>query len=126
MADSIQLEVKNAERVQRALADMVKAASDLTDVNSDVGNLLLPDIKAHTRRLTGTLAASWEATAEPMRANFTNPQKYAVVQEFGGVEIEPTNAVAKAYEENQDAIAERYGSGLAKRGKRAGFDVKGG
>lgn len=125
MPDSMQLEVKNASEVQRALDAMAKAASDLSDVNADVGNLLLPDIRARTRRLSGALAASWETTAEPMRANFTNPQKYAVVQEFGGVQIEPTNAVARAYEDNQDAIAERYGSGLAKRGKRAGFDVKG-
>ena len=121
----MQLEVKNAKEVQRALDKFAHAADDLKDVNADVGTLLLGDIKANTRRRTGELAASWETSAEPMQAEFSNPQSYAVVQEFGGVQIEPTNAVASAYEANQNGIAEAYGSGLAKRAERIGFDTKG-
>lgn len=122
----MQLEVKNASEVTRALASFARSAEDMGDVNSDVGSLLLPDIRAHTRRATGALAASWESTAEPLQAAFSNPQKYAVVQEFGGVEIEPTNAVAQAYEGNKDGIAGAYSAGLDKRAKRTGFDTKGG
>jgi hypothetical protein len=122
----MQLEVKNAAEVTRALDAFAKSATDLTDVNADVGNLLLPDIQRHTRRATGALAASWESTAEPLQAAFSNPQKYAVVQEFGGVEIEPTNAVAQAFKGNEDGVSSAYGSGLAKRAERIGFDTKGG
>lgn len=118
------LEVKNASEVTHALASFAKSADDLTDVNADVGNLLLPDIRSHTRRATGALAASWESTAEPLQAAFSNPQKYAVVQEFGGVEIEPTNAVATAFKENESGVSEAYSSGLDKRAKRAGFRTK--
>jgi hypothetical protein len=126
VADGMQLEVKNAKEVQRAIDKFAQSADDLKDINADVGNLLLGDIKSNTRRNTGELAASWEVSAEPMQAQFSNPQSYAVVQEFGGVQIEPTNAVASAYEANQDGIAEAYGSGLAGKAKRIGFDTKGG
>ena len=126
MSGSMQLEVKNAAEVQRAFAAFAKAADDMSDTNAEVGNLLLPDIRSHTRKRTGELAASWEATAEPLTAAFSNPQSYAVVQEFGGIEVEPTNAVAQAFRGNADGVTSAYGSGLAKRAERIGFDTKAG
>lgn len=124
--DDMRLEVHNEREVLRALDRVAKEAQDLSDVNDQVGNLLLPDIRRNTRRKTGLLAESWEASGEPAQAAFSNPQKYAVVQEFGGSQIEPTNAVARAFEENKDAVIDQYGAGIAKRAERTGFRTKGG
>lgn len=118
-----QLKVEGQDEVLRAFNKFSDSADDLKDVNAQVGQALIGDIRSNTRVRSGTLKSSWETTAEPMTAQFANPQKYAVVQEMGGVQVEPTHAVGRAYEANQDAITGAYADGLTKRAKRANIDT---
>ena len=117
--DKSRLEVEGEAEVLAAFNQFSDSVDDLTDVNSKVGQSLLGPIRTNTRRATGQLAQSWEATGEPLAAQFSNVEKYAVVQEFGGSQIEPTLAVSRAFEDNQDAVIGTYSDGIKDRAKRA-------
>jgi hypothetical protein len=94
--------------------------SDLTDENADLGQKIVQDVRKHTRKASGVLSASWIGGGDPERITFENPQQYAAVQEFGSERrnIEPTNAVKLAFDENTEVITDGYADATRKRARR--------
>jgi hypothetical protein len=113
-------EVKGKREVVQAFSRLSSDMEDLTDENTDLAGKIVGDVKRNTRKRTGTLADSWIASGDPSHILFSNPQKYAPVQEFGSDRrsIDPTNAVKKAFEDNTNAITDGYADGTRKRAKR--------
>lgn len=115
-----QLTVTGKREVIRAFSQLSDDMSDLTDENTDLGQKLVQDVRQNTRRASGVLAASWIGGGDPTRITFSNPQQYAAVQEFGSERrnIEPTNAVKLAFDQNQEVITDGYADATRKRAKR--------
>jgi len=114
-----QLEVTGKAEVVRAFDKLSGEMENLEDVNAEVGQRLIGDIRNATRRKTGALRDAWIADGTATAAMFSNPQDYAVVQEMGGKQIAATHAVKQAYEGNADAITKAYADGTKRRAKRA-------
>ncbi len=113
------LEVKGKAEVVRAFDKLSDEMENLSDVNAEVGERLIGDVRSKTRNRTGALRDAWVADGTAIAAQFSNPQSYAVVQEMGGKKIAATHAVKQAYEGNADAITKTYGDGVKRRAKRA-------
>lgn len=113
------LEVKGKAEVVRAFDKLSSEMENLSDVNAEVGERLIGDVRNRTRRRTGALQDAWIADGTATAAQFSNPQSYAVVQEMGGKQIAATYAVKQAYEDNADAITKAYADGTKRRAKRA-------
>jgi hypothetical protein len=120
------LKVEGVPEVTRAFDKVSHDIADMTEVHRSEAEMLLSEVAARTRRQTGNLAASWEASGEPELAQFLNPQAYAGVQEFGwsARNIEPTLAVQGAFEANESETERLYGDAIADIGKRADFQVR--
>jgi hypothetical protein len=111
--------VEGEREVLRAFDKLSDSLDNLSDANAEVAEKLIGDVRKNTRRKTGTLASAWIGSGEATAAQFSNPTSYAVIQEFGGRSIEPTNAVARAFEGNKDAIQGTYSDAIERRAKRA-------
>jgi len=99
---------------------------DLSQAHQAEANMLLPDIKSATRKRSGELAASWQGNGIPTKAEFINSVVYAGVQEYGWSQhnIEPTNAIMRAFEGNSQRTEEVYASAIGDIARRAGFDTQ--
>lgn len=115
------VEVKGKDDVIRAFNHLASDAEDMRDANAAVGTKIKGDVQRRTRHKTGTLADSWIASPETNRVTFSNPVKYAGVQEFGSDirSIAPTLAVRGAFEDNADAITDEYANAIRAKAKRA-------
>lgn len=120
------VKVEGQREVIRAFDGLAKDMSDLTDENKELAGRLVQSVRKNTRRKSGKLADSWIPDADPQRILFHNPQAYAPVQEFGSERrsIEPTHAVAKAFEDNKDVITDGYADATRKRAKRRNIRVE--
>jgi hypothetical protein len=120
------LKVEGIPEVTRAFDRVSSGVADMTDTHRAEAEMLLPEVSARTRHDTGNLAAAWEPTGEPDRANFLNAMEYAGVQEFGwsGHNIEPTLAVQNAFDSNESQTEKLYGDAIAKLGDKAGFEIR--
>lgn len=125
MGSKPKVTVEGEREVLRAFDKLSDGLDDMSDVNADVSQKLIGDVRQNTRRKSGDLAGAWIAEGEAKQASFSNPQSYAVIQEFGGNGIEPTNAVRRAFEDNQDAVIGSYDDGVRDRAKRANIDTTG-
>jgi hypothetical protein len=117
LTDTSGLELLGEEEVKRALEKVRtfnKAAAESGAVNA-----LLPAVRANTRRQFGALQAGWQAGT----SEFINTVPYAVVQEFGGVYIDPTNAILHAWESNSEAIINAFNTEIDSAASQAGFDT---
>lgn len=97
-----------------AVADFDVAAAEGGAVNA-----LLPSVKAGTRRRYGILAAAWIE----QQSAFVNSMPYAVVQEFGSIYVEPTNAIQQSWDSGQDAVINAFIKEIDSAAAQAGFDT---
>lgn len=95
------------------------AAFDVGAAETAAVNAMVPAVSAKTRKNTGALAAGWSAS----NGAFVNTVSYAVVQEFGGVYIEPTNAVQQTWDQSQDAALSAFEKEIDSAAAQAGFDT---
>lgn len=68
------------------------------------GDALLPFIRAGSRVFTGAMVGSFMMEGEYI----VNEQEYAVIQEYGSIFVEPTNAIARAAEMHDDILLSGY------------------
>jgi hypothetical protein len=111
------IDVTGEEEVNRALEKVRKF--DIAAARSRAINALLPTVASNTRRETGAMAAQW---VEQNQA-FVNTASYSVVQEFGGMWIEPTYAVFSAWDANHEAIINAFNTEIDSAADQAGFDT---
>lgn len=111
------LELLGEEEVKRAL-EKVRQFNVLA-AESGAINALLPAVKAGTRRQFGLLQAGWQASA----SSFINTVPYAVVQEFGGIYVDATNAILHAWDSNSEAIINAFNTEIDSAASQAGFDT---
>ena len=95
-------EVQGAREVQDAFETV--ANFDLEQAGTNAALAVLPDVRRFTRINSGYLRSSWDAES----SNFINDAGYAVYQEFGTVEIDPTHAVYDAWEMNEEKVKEAF------------------
>lgn len=114
------VKVEGKREVAQAFSRLSSDMDDLTDDNEAIAERLLQDVRRRTRKRTETLAQSWIAGGDASHIKFSNPQKYAPVQEFGSERrnIDPTNAVKFAFEDNASVITDGYADATRKRAKR--------
>jgi hypothetical protein len=107
------------------LQKVADGVADLSETHRAEADMLLPDVTQATRRASGNLAAGWQTDGIATEARFSNDVVYAGVQEFGWSEhnIEPTNAIARAFEQNSEKTETLYGDAIGRIGARAGFGV---
>lgn len=119
------IKVEGKREVVRAFDKVSSDLEDMTRTNQEVATMLLPDVREGTRRDKGTLAASWDAGSDATQAKFTNPLQYAVPQEFGTKRgVEPTFAVAGAFEAKRDEVDAVYADAIRDSGERAGLKTR--
>lgn len=81
------------------------------------GERLIPHINTRTRALSGLLRTSWMMDEQYL----SNEQDYAVIQEYGSVWVEATDAIRKAVDDNPDALLDGYSEVIDDAGDKAGF-----
>jgi hypothetical protein len=120
------LKVEGVPEVTRAFDKVGTAIQDLSDAHKAEADMLLPDVLSATRHQSGDLAAGWQTDGIATQAKFSNDVVYAGVQEFGWADhgIEPTNAIAQAFEGNADKTGALYGDAIRAIGERAGFHTE--
>ena len=123
MPDKSRIDIQGADEVARAFDKFSGAMDDMSDINAEIGQALIGDVRNNTRVKSGDLRASWETSGDPLEAQFSNSQSYAVVQEFGSKQVDPTLAVQRAFEANESAVTQAYESGIRKRADSANIDT---
>ena len=120
------LKVEGVDETVRAFNKVDSSIQDLSDAHQAEADMLLPEIERLTRKETGTLAGSWQTDAIATEAKFINELVYAPIQEFGwsAHNIEPTNAIARAFEANEKRTEAVYSDAIARIGDKAGFDTQ--
>jgi hypothetical protein len=120
------LKVEGVPEVTRAFDKVAHSVQDMSEAHKAEADMLLPDVQSATRHLSGDLAAGWQTDGIADQAKFSNDVVYAGVQEFGWSDhnIEPTNAIATAFEGNTDKTEALYGDAIRAIGERAGFDTQ--
>lgn len=117
MADTGELVLQGQAEVQAAL-NKVKAFS-VEKAAARVVTKMMPNVKAGTRKRYGVLQAALTQDGD----TFLNPMPYSVVQEFGGVYVEPTLSIFKVAEAAPDAIKDAFALEIVSEAKQAGFDA---
>lgn len=117
------VKVDGVPEVTRALQKVADQVADLSETHKAEAEMLLPDVSRATRRLSGDLAGGWQTDGIATEARFSNDIVYAGVQEFGWAEhnIEPTNAIAQAFEGNASKTETLYADAIGRIGDGAGF-----
>lgn len=107
--------------VLKAFSSLAKDTEDMSEANRDVSGKLIGEVRQRTRKATGTLAEGWVASGDKESAKFSNPQTYAVPQEYGAParNISPTQAVRGAFEANQNDTTDAYARDIERKAKRA-------
>jgi hypothetical protein len=120
------LKVEGIPEVTRAFDKVNHGIKDLSEAHRAEADMLLPSVQSATRKLSGDLVAGWETDGIATEARFSNPVVYAPIQEFGWSEhnIEPTGAIAQAFESSQDRTGALYGDAIEGIARAAGFDTK--
>jgi len=95
------------------------ANMDMQKAETEAGRAILPTVKANTRHATGALQSSWAVEG----GAFINTQDYAPFQEFGTVFVDPTFAVARAWDEKQSAVEQAFAKEIERVASQAGFDT---
>lgn len=120
MAKAQRFRVEGTEEVVEAFHS-VKRDFSPAEAAEAAGNALLPDVKRNTRVKTGALQAAWRVDRNDTGAEFINTVWYATIQEYGTDLIEPTHAVQRAWDENEQAILEAFTDEVERAGQSAGF-----
>jgi hypothetical protein len=120
------VKVDGIPQTTAALNKVANQIQDLSQAHQAEANMLLPDIKAATRKRSGDLAGAWQGDGIATEAKFINSVVYAGVQEYGwsGHNIEPTNAITQAFERNSGQTEAIYADAIGDIARRAGFDTK--
>jgi hypothetical protein len=120
------LKVEGQAQAAHAFDEVAHSIQDLSEAHRAEADMLLPDVQSATRKLSGDMVAGWQTDGIATEARFSNPVVYAPMQEFGWSEhgIEPTNAIAQAFERNTDKTEALYGDAIARVAGKAGFDTK--
>ena len=120
------IKVEGGPEAQRAFDKVSNSVSDLHEAHKAEADMLLPDVLSATRRLSGDMVAGWQTDGIATEARFSNDVVYAPMQEFGWADhnIEPTNAIAQAFERNSQQTEQVYGDAVRAIAERAGFDTK--
>ena len=105
-------------------AEVISAINKVRDFDVKAGATraaaaLVPAVAAGTRVYSGTLAAGWRAE----NGAFVNTVPYAVVQEFGSIYVEPTNAIQHAWDAGFQVITDAFAAEIESAAAEAGFDT---
>lgn len=120
-----QMKVTGKEEVTRAFDKVGESVQDLSKAHKAEAEMLLPDVLSATRRDSGNLAGGWQTDGVAKSAKFINNVVYAGAQEFGWSDhnIEPTNAIVQAWEQNTERTEAVYSDAIGEIGRAAGFDT---
>jgi len=120
------IQVEGVPEVTRAFDKVASSVQDLSEAHKAEADMLLPDVLSATRRKSGDLAGGWQTDGIATQAVFSNDVVYAPMQEFGWSDhnIEPTNAIAQAFEGNKENTEALYGDAIRAIAERTGFDTK--
>lgn len=113
--------VEGIPEAQQAFRD-VQRGIDKTVLAEAAGQELLPSIARYSRRDTGAMAEGWGVEPSSDAAAIVNTQPYMPFQEFGTEAIDPMNAVATAWDHNQEDVLRAYDEGLKEVAEDAGFE----
>jgi hypothetical protein len=118
--------IEGVPEVTHAFDKVASSVQDLSEAHKAEADMLLPDVLSATRKLSGDLAAGWQTDGIATQAVFSNDVIYAPIQEFGWSDhnIEPTAAIAQAFEGNQENTGALYGDAIRAIGDRAGFHTE--
>lgn len=90
---------------------------DTETAGTEAARSLLPFIESETRTETGRMRGGWDARDSA----FINTVEYSPFQEFGTVNIYPTNAIQHAMEKNEDRVIKAYEKEVDRATSKAGF-----
>jgi hypothetical protein len=120
------MKVEGVKEAERAFDKVEDKVADLSKAHKAEVDMLLSDVRSATRQDTGTLVSGWHTESMATEGHFLNDVPYAGVQEYGWAEhnIEPTNAIASAFENNVGNTETVYADAIREIGESAGFNTK--
>lgn len=125
-ASKERVRVSGVREVTRALKALEASTEDLKAVHTAVARGLLPGVAIRTPRRSGSLAASWSASATKTRARVTSPLVYAGPIEWGWPAhgIDPARMVRATIEAEQREIIAAYEHELEQLAAHVGLEVR--
>lgn len=116
MDKKIELVVTGIPETVHALESLGKF--DIEKAEQNAADALIPAVKAGTRTESGALAGGWIAEG----GGFVNHVDYVLYQEFGTVYVEPTFAIGKAMEQEQQLVTKAFEDEIQHAADKARFD----
>jgi hypothetical protein len=115
MSDKIVLEVTGIDETVAAFHKLDRF--DIERAEHDAGVAVLPTVVANTRTSTGLMASAWAIEGQA----FINTVEYSPMQEFGTIYVEPTFAVFRAWEEQEERVAKVFEDQILHDAAKEGF-----
>lgn len=114
------LGIPEAQKAFRKFGREIQRQSGV--VATEAAETMLPDVRAGSRRDTGTMIAGFGVDTQDEVAVFVNTEFYWTFQEFGTHEIEPTNAIMQSWEKNEKDILKEYDKHYKEIAEDNGFE----
>lgn len=113
--------VEGIDEALSAFKDFGKGL-DFPKIAEDAAEAIIPDVRSFTRYKSGALQQGWDIQRDEDGAAFINSQEYMGFQEWGTDTIEPTHAVYKAWDSNQEQVVKAYDEAVKEVAEGAGFE----
>lgn len=117
MSDKIALTVTGIPETVEAFRHLENF--DIERAEKEAGEVVLPTVASNTRTSTGLMASAWAIEGQ----SFINSVDYSPMQEFGTVYVEPTFAVFRAWEEQEERVVKVFEEQIEHDAAKAGFDT---